>query len=372
MSKEKLGRNDPCWCGSGKKYKKCHENRSDETPYPYYEMASSLMNLRGGERKCLHPSSGVPCTGVVIKAHSISRSAALSKIARDGRVYQPDSNPFQIEKRAGTIKHRLTGIGAATTFTGFCSTHDAQLFKPIDEGSLIPTKEQLFLMHYRALCRELYVKRPSIETNQLLRNADRGRPQPWQHFVQRLVDGRDEALRVAVRELESDKAGCDKAIASRDYKDFVGCALLFAKIPTLACAGLSQPVYDFSGKMLQNLLNLDQPAFSLSFTLLPADSGGILAFGWPASGDHVCRQFVNSLLSVPADRMSDAVVQLIFDCCENHVAQPDWWESLPEEIHTDLERRLLNWTDMSPVNQHALVLGPHKYADWKFRSATWM
>ena len=21
----KLGRNEPCWCGSGKKYKKCHE-----------------------------------------------------------------------------------------------------------------------------------------------------------------------------------------------------------------------------------------------------------------------------------------------------------------------------------------------------------
>jgi preprotein translocase subunit SecA len=23
-SKKKLGRNDPCWCGSGKKWKKCH------------------------------------------------------------------------------------------------------------------------------------------------------------------------------------------------------------------------------------------------------------------------------------------------------------------------------------------------------------
>jgi preprotein translocase subunit SecA len=21
---EKVGRNDPCWCGSGKKFKKCH------------------------------------------------------------------------------------------------------------------------------------------------------------------------------------------------------------------------------------------------------------------------------------------------------------------------------------------------------------
>jgi uncharacterized protein YecA (UPF0149 family) len=23
----KIGRNDPCWCGSGKKYKKCHLGR---------------------------------------------------------------------------------------------------------------------------------------------------------------------------------------------------------------------------------------------------------------------------------------------------------------------------------------------------------
>ena len=22
--RENIGRNDPCWCGSGKKYKKCH------------------------------------------------------------------------------------------------------------------------------------------------------------------------------------------------------------------------------------------------------------------------------------------------------------------------------------------------------------
>jgi uncharacterized protein YecA (UPF0149 family) len=24
MPDKKLGRNDPCWCGSGKKYKRCH------------------------------------------------------------------------------------------------------------------------------------------------------------------------------------------------------------------------------------------------------------------------------------------------------------------------------------------------------------
>jgi uncharacterized protein YecA (UPF0149 family) len=25
------GRNEPCWCGSGKKYKKCHESADDKT-----------------------------------------------------------------------------------------------------------------------------------------------------------------------------------------------------------------------------------------------------------------------------------------------------------------------------------------------------
>ncbi len=29
----KLGRNDPCWCGSGKKYKKCHQEFDDKISY---------------------------------------------------------------------------------------------------------------------------------------------------------------------------------------------------------------------------------------------------------------------------------------------------------------------------------------------------
>lgn len=29
----KIGRNDPCWCGSGKKYKKCHEGSEEDKKY---------------------------------------------------------------------------------------------------------------------------------------------------------------------------------------------------------------------------------------------------------------------------------------------------------------------------------------------------
>jgi len=367
----KIGRNDPCWCGSNKKYKKCHLNRADQPPAKYHELASGLLDLRQGERKCLYPLPSGPCMGKVIKAHSISRSAALSMIARSGHVYQPDSNPFQIQKRSGSIAHKLVGIGDASTFTGFCSSHDAALFRPIDEGSLIPTKEQSLLLHYRALCRELYVKRPTIETNELLRVADSGKPLPIQHFLQRMVAARGDALAVAVRELESDKANCDKAILTQDYSGFAGCALRFRKIPTLACAGLTNPAYDFSGNMLQDLINLNKPVFNISFTLLPTDNGGVLAMGWSTSGDHICRPFASSLLSIADDRKSDAVVQLIFDSCENHVAQPDWWENLPTQLKSELGERLLNWTDIRPINSKALEPGSSRYADWEFENATW-
>jgi SEC-C motif-containing protein len=372
MMNTKIGRNDPCWCGSGKKHKKCHLNRAARPPAKYHELASDLLDLRQGKRKCLYPLPSGACTSKVIKAHSISRSAALSKIARSGHVYQPDSNPFQIQKHSGGIAHKLVGIGDASTFTGFCSTHDAALFRPVDEGSLIPTNEQSLLLHYRSLCRELYVKRPTIETNELLREADSGKPLPIQHFVQKVVDLRGDALRLAVRELESDKANCDKAILTQDYSGFSGCALRFGKIPTLACAGLTHPVYDFSGNTLQNLIDLDEPAFNISFTLLPADGGGVLALGWSVSGDRVCRAFVSSLLCVADARKSDAVVQLIFDSCENHVAQPDWWENLPSQLRLELEGRLLNWTDIRPIDTKALVPGSSRYADWEFQTATWL
>jgi len=38
---KKLGRNESCWCGSGKKFKKCHLNREHE-PMPTFEEGKKL------------------------------------------------------------------------------------------------------------------------------------------------------------------------------------------------------------------------------------------------------------------------------------------------------------------------------------------
>ena len=46
----KIGRNDPCWCGSGKKYKKCHEAFDEKMEMMkqkgYAVVDRSLINMR--------------------------------------------------------------------------------------------------------------------------------------------------------------------------------------------------------------------------------------------------------------------------------------------------------------------------------------
>ena len=40
-TEQKVGRNDPCWCGSGKKYKKCH--------YAEDQQKAAAATLRGDD-----------------------------------------------------------------------------------------------------------------------------------------------------------------------------------------------------------------------------------------------------------------------------------------------------------------------------------
>jgi methionyl aminopeptidase len=58
MSKQRLGRNTPCWCGSGKKYKKCHLDQDkaavernkplDPRAREYWEIRKSILPPHGG------------------------------------------------------------------------------------------------------------------------------------------------------------------------------------------------------------------------------------------------------------------------------------------------------------------------------------
>jgi hypothetical protein len=152
----KSGRNEPCWCGSGQKFKKCHLDRHRLAPLTKEEM---LRFYRGSRRHqvCLHPSAPGGCHGGIVRAHTIQRSGGLSRIARSGHVYSFQASLFD---RLADKEDRafLLGVRSASTFTGFCGLHDTTLFRPLETQPFIPTPEQVTLLAYRAVCMEVFAR----------------------------------------------------------------------------------------------------------------------------------------------------------------------------------------------------------------------
>src|ERR1700739_3011510 len=78
---ETMGRNDPCWCRSGRKWKHCHLDR-DKQPRPNI---NELLNGIGQEQargySCVHPDAGAAtCSGGLTDAHTIQKEGGLRAV----------------------------------------------------------------------------------------------------------------------------------------------------------------------------------------------------------------------------------------------------------------------------------------------------
>ena len=124
----KLGRNDPCWCGSGLKYKRCHLGRDRQKPLNIWSVAKEHRKTLSA-KECLVPSSmKSECSGSIVNAHTVPESESLKNIARDNHVYGLVLNLESMVKYNGKVEPELISINKASTFTGFCSKHDNSIF----------------------------------------------------------------------------------------------------------------------------------------------------------------------------------------------------------------------------------------------------
>ena len=152
----KIGRNAPCPCGSGKKYKKCCLGKQDNPDFSEIENIREIykqMRKEGRFKECIHPDKGA-CSEKLIKAHSIQNNKVLSRISDNGKVYMPCPKtdiPLSLQNEYGRKE--------ASVFTGFCINHDKTVFQPIEDELFSGTDEQIFLYIYRAFALEYHKKK---------------------------------------------------------------------------------------------------------------------------------------------------------------------------------------------------------------------
>ena len=334
----KIGRNDPCPCGSGKKYKKCHLNREGQPIFTEGEV-KGMASSHKIQKKCFHPSAGkVTCKGKIINAHTVSKSGSLKRIANNGKVlhFKPDIN--SLFETGGKLIAKEVGVNVASTFPGFCQHHDKEMFAPVEDVEFESTQYNCFLLGFRALTKEIYTKQSALELTPKMRELDRGRDQYLQMQIQSFIDAYKAGIELGMRDLNYHKEIYDKSYNNNDFSESYYYVVKHKEIPNILYSGAIYPEFDFEGNALQKLgtsARLD----SLSVNAISLPSGGAVVFHWIGESE-VNEQLIKSLHGISDNKKASAITQFAFECFENLFINPTWWNVIGSK-RLDLEKRVL-------------------------------
>lgn len=354
--------NDPCWCGSGAKWKKCHRDREHQKPISFGELMRHMRDA-GSTGCCLHPqASASTCGSKIIQAHTVQRKGGLEAIAEEGHVISPKRGVEDIFKNDGEIVPRLLGVRVASTFLGFCDKHDDQLFSPIEKAPITLSKETAFLLSFRAICYEISMKKGSLLISDIMRQMDKGKPFEIQCEIQQYVHFYREGTRRGIRDLKRWKSKYDAAYISRIYDNFSFYSVMFADVLPIVACGSFYPEFDFAGNPLQILERGSSEFENVCFNLTAVGNKSLAVLGWSGIPQGPAECFVQSFSALPKDSMANAAFYLASEHLENIYFRPSWWNSQPDPAKKYLERHFESGTPLRDRSSDCLSRFEHTFA----------
>jgi Predicted metal-binding protein related to the C-terminal domain of SecA len=321
----KIGRNDPCPCGSGKKYKKCCYGREDNLEYSNpANFARNYKEMRKAARikECIYPDHS-SCSEKIIKAHSIQNNKILAKISDDGKVYMPVFKPeisFEFQQEYGRKE--------ASVFTGFCGYHDKTVFQPIEDHDFTGSTEQIFLYIYRAFALEYHRK---LEDVRMYQQMFRNQPSSAKELT---IDGKITPS-LSVKDLLEEKAVFDKALLSKQYDVLTSIVWTFDGFSNFAATGGETPVFDFDGKKIQDLSNPNIPVRNIYYSVFPENNKTFAIVAWLKEYDSLFSSMKKRLNEVSEQEKRNYINNTLALFIENIAIKPSSWKALPKKAKDD-------------------------------------
>lgn len=365
-SESKPGRNDPCWCGSGQKYKRCHGLLETARRLTKGEMADKSRQIIAHRRaQCMHPNAGAACSERIINAHSVQRSGGLTRIALRGQVYYFRDSMGYIMGADRLLKPLLVGCKEASIFPGFCSYHDCETFKPIDTEEFSGTAEQVFLLAYRALCREVLGVQTRSDIVPLLIKMLDGKQRAELEEQIKIVTQFQILTDHNLRHSEREKATFDQWLKNREFHRLDHYIIQLDRFPDLLCSAFIQPWVDFEGNVLQQLPIWDGAWQSCSFSIVATNAGGAVVLSWPSGQSSAAVQFAASLNRIADDRVTNAIIRFAFEYSDNVCFAPVWWDRLGVKSRDALTLRFASGIGDNDRIPGCLLDDGIQTADWK-------
>jgi hypothetical protein len=243
---------------------------------------------------------------------------------------------------------------------GFCGAHDDQLFSPIEKSPLILSKESAFLLSFRAICYERFMKDAWLRVIEIQREADRGDPFNVQCAKQQFLHIMRESTKQGLQGMKRLKAQYDTAFVNKNYDDFSFYGVTFSTtLPIVAC-GTFYPEFDFRGNPLQDLARGDFFYEHVSFNLTIVRNRSVAVLGWTRSTHSAAKQFIQSFQALPKETMANAAFFLVCEHLENIYFRPSWWEAQSEETKAHLIARFRSGLIETERNADCLSRIEHK------------
>ncbi len=274
----------------------------------------------------------------IVSAHTLSVESMLRKIAVEGHVYSPDMRK-EMSADVPPIQIKLKGIRDVSVFNGFCVSHDRDLFSCIETEPYRFLKKQNFMLAYRAVARECYLKRKMAESL----------PKP-EEFAE--IHGITDTLKLSeaalmyqaaslrgAEEAETLKATLDAYLVNSLWSRLITHVILFPEPPTVLATAAFQPFFDLNGVKLQEYQDLEAEMSQISISVIPVETGGAAIFSWLDTANSAPRKYFNSILQ--ARDITASVLHVIFDNVENFAINPSWYESLTKEQQDYIFSRVL-------------------------------
>lgn len=310
-------------------------------PLPHAALRSALHDAKEW-KTCLHPEASPDACSKIIGAHTVQRARTLERLVDRSR-HVRTFYPFTPADELGNPALHRRGWREASTFTGFCSKHDAATFQSIENDDEEPTTESAFLFSYRALCHELYQKLTVQQAIQSITDlADRGLSPVEQRAVRHThaiaSAGRDKAIYY----LQRAKAFADRELLNRIYSAWQFRVLRFEGDLCLATSGTPTPNRDLSGASLQILHDPTSPVQHMHVSVASFRSTEVLVvIGWRR--EHGApERLVHSLLSLRRELLGSYIAQYVFAHLENVYFAESWWERLSRNQQTHIQSLAAN------------------------------
>jgi hypothetical protein len=272
--------------------------------------------------------------GAIVSAHTLSVEAMLRPISVNARVYvatqarriAQDTFPIEMQKR---------GLRDVTVFNGFCEKHDRDLFACLETEPFRFRRQQIFMLAYRAVVRECYLKRKQYESLPTLEEIANmhGITEELQYSEATLLF--QAASLTGAEDVEKLKSSFDHILMAKAWDRVVTRAILFPTLPSVLATCSFQPFVDMNGMQLQDFEDLSAQMSQICMSVIPTETGG----AWLDSSNTAPERFFASVAQGPD--LTSAVIHSIFDNTENFAINPTWYEALSEQNQQYLFSRMM-------------------------------